>query len=560
MWEAAGKQGLARMILVTRLDSDNVQFERLLGDIRESFGNRCRPVFLPVGVGSDCSGVVNVLQAGDAPEGVVGDFAAAGQQVRESIIESNDELMEKYLEGEEVGLAELMETLGRAVTEGTLVPVLCCAAKKEIGVRETIAFLAACAPSAAQGVARSALNAAGEQIELAADPKGALCARVFKVTTDMHVGKVVYLRLYNGTLGANSTIRLSRTGKDVRLGHIYTIYGAEQKEVQQAAPGDIISVTKIEELQLGDTLCSPEAPLTLPQMDFPSPLTSLTVESQSREDEEKISTGLRGLAEGDPTFQIGREQHSKELGITGISKLHLNIMLARLKRRYDVSVSTRTPAIPYLETITRKAEGHYRHKKQTGGRGQYGEVYLRVEPNERGEGFEFIDEIKGGVIPSQFIPAVEKGIRETLQDGPLAGYPVVDFKAAVYDGSFHTVDSSEAAFKIAGGRAFREAYLNAGPVLLEPIGEIEVFAPTEFMGDITGSLTGHRARIQGMDQQGPMQVIRADIPMAEAQRYNAELKSMTGGEGTFSLKFAYYQVVPPQLQSEIIARQQQQKD
>jgi elongation factor G len=281
-------------------------------------------------------------------------------------------------------------------------------------------------------------------------------------------------------------------------------------------------------------------------------MMSLAVVGQSRDDDQKISTGLLALAEGDPTLRVERTQ-SSELVITGMSTLHLDVVLDKLKERHALQIETHEPSVPYQETVTRVAEGKYRHKKQTGGRGQFGEVYLRLEPNERGAGFEFLDEIVGGVIPRQFIPAVEKGIREILDKGILAGYPIVDVKAAAYDGSHHSVDSSEAAFKIAGGRAFQEVFMECKPVLLEPIAEMEVTIPAEYMGDVTGNLTGHRGRILGMDQVGTMQVVKAEIPMAEVSRYSTELKSMTGGEGSFTLEFSHYAPVPAHVQQEIVA-------
>jgi len=559
MWDAAGENGLARLILISRLDSDNVNFDGLVGEIQDVFGSACQLVFLPIGLGADCKGVINLLETEEAPDGVTGDFDAAREKLLESIIECDDSLMERYLEGEEVSTPELLDTLGPAIAEGTLVPILCCAAKKGVGVKEVLRFIASCAPSPAEGVTRTAIDEEGAEVELPADPDGPFCARVFKTATDVHVGQLTYFRIYNGSLAGDLNVQLARASRSVRLGHIYQVQGQEQEEIEQGVSGDILCVAKMEELKLGDTLCSTARKLTLPDVEFPKPMMSLAVEPQSREDEEKISSGVQDLAAGDPTFKMERDPQSSELVITGMSNLHLDVMLDKLKRRYDISVSTRPPSVPYRETITRKAESRYRHKKQTGGRGQYGEVYLRLEPAERGEGFEFLDEVTGGVIPRQFIPAVEKGIHQMLERGLLAGYPVVDLKAAAYDGSHHSVDSSEAAFKIAGARAFQAAFEQAHPVLLEPIGRIEVTIPVEYMGDVTSNLTGHRGRIQGMDQQGRMQVIQATIPMAEVARYSTELKSMTGGEGTFTLEFSHYQVVPPHIQEEIIARKQREK-
>ena len=560
MWEYADKLGLARAVLLTRMDGENIQWDALLDEIRESFGPQCRAAFLPIGLGHDFKGVVNLLDAGDVPDGVIGDADSARDELRETIIECDDEMMERYLEGEEISPDEVMGVLRKAVASGSLVPILCCSAKQDLGVREAVAFLAACAPSPVEGPVRTATDDSGEEVALTADPDGPFCARVFKLMTDVHVGKLAFFRVYSGTLDGELVAQLARTGKDERLGHINVLHGQEHKEVQQALAGDILCVAKVEDLTLGDTLCPVDRKLTMPPVDVPKPMMSLAVEPQSREDEQKISVGLHSLAEGDPTFTIRRDQYSSELIITGMSNLHLEVMLGKLKRRYDVSVSVREPSIPYRETVSRTAEARYRHKKQTGGRGQFGEVYLRVEPAQRGEGFEFLDEVVGGVIPRQFIPAVEKGIREVLDAGILAGCPIVDVKAAAYDGSHHSVDSSEASFKIAGARAFREAFMQAKPVLLEPIATMQVTIPAEFMGDVTGNLTGHRARILGMDQVGRLQSISAEIPMAEVQRYSTELKSMTGGEGNFTLEFSHYEVVPAHLQSEIVARNAKQEE
>ncbi|KPK65709.1 MAG: hypothetical protein AMK73_02230 [Planctomycetes bacterium SM23_32] len=560
MWQAAADEGLARMLLITRLDGENIQLEKLVGEIRNEFGPQCCPAFLPIGLGHECKGVVNLLAAEAAPEGVTGDFESARTAALESVIESDDALMERYLEGEQIGEAEVMATLGRAVASGTLVPVLCCAAKANVGVKETLQFLADCAPSPAGGAVRKATDADGGEVTLEADPAGPFCARVFKATTDVHLGKVAFFRVYSGSLGEDLSVQLARTGKSERLGHVYLLKGQESEEVGEAAPGDILCVTKIEELVPDDVFCETGRVLGLRPTNYPDPMMSLAVTTHSRDDDQKVSAGLQALAEGDPTFSIHRDQQSGELVITGMSSLHLDVMLSKLKRRYDIGVETHEPSTPYRETVTRVATGQYRHKKQTGGRGQYGEVYLRLEPNERGAGFEFLDEVVGGVIPRQFIPAVEKGVREAMDRGLLAGYPIVDLKAAVYDGSHHSVDSSEAAFKIAARRAFQVAFEQARPVLLEPIARIEVTMPAEFMGDVTGNLTGHRGRILGMDQVGTMQVIRAEIPMAEVTRYSTELKSMTGGEGTFTLEISHYEAVPAHIQQDIIARAQKAKE
>ena len=552
MWAAAELAGAARVILISRIDADNVQFDRLLADIRESFGTQCVPVFLPVGLGADCKSVVNLLDADSAPEGVVGDFDALKDSLRESVIECNDALMERYFEGEDISADEVSETFKTAIVGAQVIPILCCATEKNIGVRETLAFLAACTPSPAEGLKRTATDGDGNAVELTPDPDGPLCCQVFKSVTDAHVGKLAFLRIHSGSLSGGATVGVPRIGKTVRLGHLNTVFGAEHREVESAIAGDIVCVAKVEELQLNDVLCDGKGALDMAPFDLPRPMISLAVEPKSRDDEQKIGAGLQKLADGDPTFEITRDAQSSELIIMGMSDLHLQVMLSKLEGRYGVSANTHEPAIPYHETITRKAEGQHRHKKQTGGRGQFGDVHLRLEPNERGGGFEFIDEIKGGVIPQQYMPAIEKGIKETLVKGILAHCPIVDVKAAVFFGSFHAVDSSEAAFKIAGSRAFRKTFEQAGPVLLEPVMKVDVTIPAERMGDVTANLTGHRGQIKGMDQAGRLQILTCEMPMAEVRHFSTELQSITGGEGTLAMEPSHYEVVPTHLAQQVM--------
>jgi len=557
MWAESERLGLARVFMLTRVDGDNIDLETLIETIRETFGSQCQPAFLPIGLGSDCKGVANLLTTDTAPEGVEGDFDAAREALIETIIECDDSLMERYFEGDDITPAELSATLRTAVVSGTLVPILCCASKIGVGVKEVMSFLADCAPSPVTAAPRKAMLGE-EEIELTAD--GPFCAQVFKVATDAHVGKQACFRVYGGCLEGDMTVRLSSTGKNERLGHIYQLFGADHTEVREAVMGDILAVTKVDALHVSDTMAASGKKLVMAPIAFPNPMMSLAVEATSRDDDQKMAAYLIAYAASDPTLSIHRDKQSAELVITGMSTLHLDIVLRGLKRQTDIKAVTREPSIPYRETIRGTAEAKYRHKKQTGGRGQFGDVTLRVETNEEGAGFEFLDEIVGGVIPRQFIPAVEKGIRATLDAGPLAGCPVVDVKAAAVFGSHHPVDSSEAAFKIAGGRAFRDAFMQAKPTLLEPIACMEVSIPPQFMGDISGNLSSHRAQIQGMDQVAGMTVIKASIPMAEVGRYSTELKSMTGGEGTFTLELDHYAPVPSHVRDDIIAARKKKKE
>ncbi len=560
MYDYAQKAGLARIFAITHLDADNIDYDGLTADIQGAFGSECVPVFLPIGLGGDCRGIVNLLESQAAPEGVVGDYEALSQSLKESVIECDDELMEAYLEGQEIDAGRIQATFKKAVTGGALIPILCCAAGKGAGVKEILDFLAACAPSPADRAPVQAVGEGEEAVEVDPSPDAPFCAKVFKTMVDPHVGRLVFFRIFSGMVKDGDTVEVARTGAKERLGHINVVFGAEQRERGSAGPGDIACVSKVEEMQFDDTLRSERGQWSLPPIELPKPMMSLAVEPRSRDDEQKISAGLQRLAEADPTFDVGREPQSNELLITGMSNLHLEVMLSKLRKRFGVSADTHEPAVPYRETITSTAEGKYKHKKQSGGRGQYGEVHLRLEPNARGEGFEFIDEIKGGVIPQQFMPAVEKGIRETLVEGVLAGYPVVDLKSAVFYGSYHDVDSSEAAFKIAASRAFREAFMECRPVLLEPIVKIEVTVPSEYVGDVTANLAGHRAQIEGMDQDGQMQTLIALIPQSEISTYSAELQSMTGGKGSFTLDFSHYEPVPSHVQQQIIERRKKQAE
>jgi elongation factor G len=482
------------------------------------------------------------------------------QSLEESIIECDDELMERYLEGEGIGAEQLEHTFKKAILGGSLVPVLCCAARKDVGVREMLHFLAECTPSAAEGSPRKATSGEGEEVEVLPDPDGPFCAKVFKSVIDPHVGRLVYFRVMSGSIKDGENVQVARTGEEERFGKLYVAFGSKQHEIGEAGPGDIACVSKVEDIRIDDTLRKEGCDWVLEPMEMPEPMMSLAVEPKSRDDEQKISGGLDRLSEADPTLKVERDPQSNELVMTGMSNLHLEVLLSKLKNRYGVSAETHEPSIPYRETIRGKAEGHYKHKKQSGGRGQYGEVYLRIEPNARGEGFEFIDETKGGVIPQQFMPAVEKGIRETMDKGVLAGYPVVDLKAIVYYGSYHDVDSSEAAFKIAGSRAFQDAFNQAKPTLLEPIVRIEVTVPSEYVGDITANLAGHRGQIEGMDQQGQLQTLTAHIPQSEISTYSAELQSLTGGEGTFTVEFSHYEPVPAHLQQEIVEKRKKKEE
>ncbi|HOX37022.1 MAG TPA: elongation factor G [Candidatus Brocadiia bacterium] len=558
VWQMAGEMGKARIIVVTKLDNENIDLPALFESIKETFGGQAAPAFVCDATGAGITKSVPVFGVEVPPE-----LADAAAELRtaltESIVEQDDDMMNRYLEGEEISAEELTGALKKAIASGAVVPILGVASRKMIGVDSLMKFLADMTPSPDRMPPAKAKKGDAE-IEILPDPNGAFCARVFRCVTDPFVGKLSYFRVLRGSLGGDMSFHNTRARETERCGHIYRMFGKEQREVHEALPGDILTAPKLETIKVGDTLCSVKEIVELPPMRFPKPMMPLAAQPVSKGDEQRLSNALQRLSDEDPTFDVRRDRQTGELIVTGMSTLHLEVMIARMKKRFEVSVVTSQPEVPYQETCTLKAEGKHRHKKQTGGRGQYAEVFLRVEPRERGAGFEFLDEIVGGVIPRQYIPACEKGIRECLEKGIIAGFPVVDIAAAVHYGSYHDVDSSEAAFKLAASRALQNAFTEAKPVLLEPIVRIEVTIPSQYLGDIAGHLTSRRGRIIGMDASGSYQVVQAHIPMAEVMQYSTELKSMTGGQGSFTLDFSHYDPVPSHVQQQIIEKRKKAKE
>ncbi|HXG60584.1 MAG TPA: elongation factor G [Planctomycetota bacterium] len=552
MWELAAGLGVARIIAVNKMDSENVKFAELVGALRETFGRECVPVFLPVGSGGSLKGVVNLLAQ---PEAAPAEYKDLAQEAREKLMESDDALLEKYLEGQTVTPAELARALPRAIAQGRIVPIVCTSAKKDVGVAEFLEFLAQFAPSPLEAPSKKGIDPA-KKAEAVHAPDGPLSGQVFKSIADPFVQRLSYVRVYSGTLPGDQPLYNQRVGKAGRIGGMFKPFGKEQRPCASAVAGDIVCVTKVEELNTCDTVCDPAHPIQYPPFVFPASMVSLAVEPKTKQDLARMSESLQKMADSDPTFKFSRDASTGELVITGRSKLHIEIILARLKRKFDVQVNTKAPKLALKETVLQAAEGHHKHKKQTGGHGQYGEVYLRLRPAERGAGFRFVDAVTQGRIPQQFMPAVEKGIRKTLEKGVLAGYPVVDVEVEVYDGSYHEVDSGPASFELAGSKAFKDAFMKARPVLLEPIVNIEVTVPSRFMGDITGDLNSRRGRIQGMDTQGNLQVVRAQIPLMEIMDYETQLRSVTGGEGSYSIDPSHYDVLPQRIAESVIAKAQ----
>ena len=555
MWDIANDKGLARAFVITKMDSDNVDPESILNAINDNFGNECIPLNLPDGKGEGFKAVYGTLRP-DKNAGstnITDDINSTNEKLIEAIVSINDDLTEKYLEGKEISSEELDKCMDKAIAKGSLVPIFFCSSRNGIGITEIIDAIADHFPSPEE-VSRTELEDINTSNRRKIDAKvdNPFTAQVFKSVIDPFVGKLSYFRVFSGVLENDISFFNSRLKKKEKGVHIFRVFGKEQRPVESAIPGDIIAVSKLDDMKISDTLCTEKEKSVFSKIIYPTPMVSLALEPKSKGTEHKISEALVKLSDEDKTFKVSHNLETNELVVTGISNLHLSVMLERLKRRFHIDVESKSPKIPYKETITSKSSAKYKHKKQSGGHGQYGEVYLRIEPLERGKGFVFKNSIVGGSIPGQYIPAVEKGIKETLKKGILCGHSVVDLQVELYDGSFHNVDSSEAAFKVAASKALQEAFNGAKPVLLEPLVHLDVVIPGEFMGEISGNLSGRRGHIQGMDVHDNMQVIKAEVPMAEIINYESELMSITGGLGTYTLEFCHYDIVSPNIATKII--------
>jgi elongation factor G len=586
----AGKRGLARLLVINKMDGDNVHFPELLANIRESLGKSCVLFDAPNGVGPAFSGALSVLNPpASPPAGMPVDLAAERSRLVDAIVESDEALMEKYLSEGDVSNDELNAALPRAMAAGAIVPIFCTAAKagKDTGVQELLDAITKYAPSPKHAAPRKGKKGTGDkatEVTIVADESGELVAQVFKTISDKFVGNLSYFRIFAGKMTADQQLYIQRTGKGTRISGLLLPQGKTTQPIQEAVPGDIVAVAKVEDLHIGDTISNHAGAPVLPKPAFPTPMFGLAIEPKARGDEQKISGSLHKISEEDPMFRVSRDAQTKEMVITGMSQLHLDTVQRRLKQRYDLEVITHEPKIPYRETVTGEAGAEHRHKKQSGGRGQFGEVHLRVYPlkdfdihseqdltdrfanKEKFEklraahydadhNFAFIDHIVGGSIPNQFIPAVEKGCKELLEQGALAGYRIQDVAVEVHFGKDHPVDSSEAAFKTAGRMAFKKAFREAHPVLLEPIVNLEVTVPSKYTGAILSDLNTKRARIENQDSlPGDLAVIQAKAPLAEVTRYAAQLGSITQGSGSYSMEFSHYDIVPGNVQQQIVAK------
>jgi len=572
-WALADLRGVSRLVVVNRLDRENASFARTLQSLRTRFGNKVAPIQIPIGAEGGFSGVVDLLEmqaymvrsgemvAGEIPADLMATAQAAREKLTEAAAESEDALVEKYLETGELSQEEVTRGLHAGVKAGTLVPVLCAAATKLIGVSLLLNEIVALLPGPAERHEVTATDQRTQKSVTVAQAVGApLAALIFKTIADPYVGKLSYFRVYGGALRSDSHLFNATKGKPERIGQVYVLRGKHQEPTPEIGPGDIGAVAKLAETATADTLCAKEMPLLLAPIEFPQPVISLAIEPKSKGDEDKMGVSLQRLAEEDPTFRVHRASEMKQTIISGMGESHLEITADRLRRKFGVDVALMTPRVPYRETVRGKAKAQGRYVKQTGGHGQYGVCFIDIEPLARSTGFEFVDKIRGGAIPNQFIVSVEKGVRKALEEGVLTGYPVVDVRVTLVDGKYHDVDSSDIAFQIAGSMAFKEAATTAGLVLLEPIMSLSARVPEEEMGDIIGDLNAKRGRILGMEPQGDgTTVVQAQVPQAEVLRYASDLRSITGGRGTFAMRFSHYEEVAPHVAERVIAEAKQQK-
>ncbi|WP_394696582.1 elongation factor G [Pseudoxanthomonas japonensis] len=555
LMERARERNLCRAIVINKIDHEGADAAGVLAALREEFGPEVLPLNLPA---QDGKAVIDCFwqSAGDSDLGAVADWH---QKIIDQVVEINETVMEHYLDLGEGGLSgeELHDAFEQCLREGHLVPVCFASARTGVGVKELLDVAERLFPNPAEANPPPFVksNGSGQQrIEAVPDPRAHVIADVFKIVNDPFVGKLGIFRVYQGTLKKDTQLFVDDGKKPFKVGHLFKLKGKDHVEVEQAIPGDIAAVAKVDDLHFDAVLhdSHDEDHIHLAPVAFPKPMFGLAIEAASKGQEQKLSIALQKLAEEDPAFVVEHQPELNETVIRGLSDLHLRVMLERLKERHGVEVKTRPPRIAYRETIGAKAEGHHRHKKQTGGAGQFGEVALRIEPLPRGAGFEFVDEVKGGTIPGQFLPAVEKGVRQVLGSGAVAGYPLQDIRVVVHDGKHHAVDSKEVAFVAAGKKAFLDAIAKARPQVLEPVVDLEVAVPEAQVGDITGSLAGKRARINGTDATRGEIVVRAQVPLAELEGYAAELKSMTAGQGRYRLDFSHYEPVPPGIQQKLV--------
>lgn len=551
-WKRCDALGLPRAVVVSGIDKENADFYGTLTALQSTWGKQCVPIVIPT---LDRKQVVDVMAAKDIPD----DIADRAKEMKGALVEyaaeTDDALIEKYLAGEELTAQEIAAGLHGAVHDGNLIPVFAVSAKLNLGLEELLEGISLLLPSPPE---RPVKDADGNEVNVNTDAP--FTGFVWRSLNDPFTGQVTFVRVYGGTLKGGQEIFNATKGQKEKVGHLMIINGKKQEEIAVAHAGDVVAIPKLKETELNDSLCAGGQHIRFNPIEFPTPTTAYAVTAKKQGDEDKLSTALHRVADEDPTIHVERNNETHEMILSGLGDQQLEAAVDRMRERNHVEVVLHTPRVAYRETVTAMGEGHHKHKKQSGGRGQYGEVYLRVEPRDPSDEDWFVNAIVGGVIPGNFIPAVQKGLQEGLQRGAVARYPVINIRITVYDGSYHDVDSSEVAFKIAAARALTDGMSKATPVLLEPIMQVKVSVPDHFMGDITGDLNHKRGRILGVDSDDGMQCITAEVPQAEVFRYSSELRSMTGGRGNFEMEYARYEVVPANIAQKVSADRQKERE
>jgi elongation factor G len=572
LWRRADSEGLARLVFVNMLDRERADFFRALESLKEAFGSHVVATEIPIGTEHEVSGVIDLIdmkalvyegsgrgnsREGEVPEDLRQQAEEYREKLMDEVAENSDELMERYLDGEDIDHDEIVTVLKQGVTEGSIFPVTCGVATKNLGTNRLLDALVEDLPSPAMRGAVTALGPkggeGGEEIQIEPDESGDLVAYVFKTVADPYTGRINMFRVYRGMLKSDSHVVNVSRGEKERIGQLGAPLGKELENVDELGAGDIGAIAKLKETMAGDVLCSKQLQISFPPLELPAPVMAFAFEPKSKGDEEKAAQALRRLSEEDPTLDVHRDQQTGEQIIAGLTQAHVEVIVDRMKRRFGAEISLKPPRVPYQETIRKPAKAHGRYKKQTGGRGQFGDCHIEISPGEDGTGLEFIKAIKGGVIPSGFIPAVEKGIKEAMEHGTVAGYPVKDVSVRLYDGSHHSVDSSEMAFKIAGSMAFKQAMADANPVLLEPIMKLTVSCPEDVVGDVIGDLNSRRGRPLGMEPKGSATEVKAEVPMAEVLDYAPDLRSISGGRADYTMEFERYEEVPGHLAEKVVA-------
>ncbi|MFP3975336.1 MAG: elongation factor G [Dehalococcoidia bacterium] len=563
MWDYANEMQLPRIVFINRIDRENADFQKTLEQIQERFGRDCVPLQLPIGERDNFQGVYDLISGkaeGDAKEDAVsGDIETSRDKLVEGIAETNEELTTKYLEGEEISEDEIRNTLRAGVLQNKLIPVMVGSALNNQGISQLMDAICEYLPSPKD---RGSIQVQKDSTQESLDPddNAPLSVLVFKTSADPYVGRMNYLRVFSGMLNSDSSVWNTSKRKPERIAQLFVKQGKSQESISRLVAGDIGLVSKLTDTVTGDTLSNENHPVSFTPIDFPDPGLSLAVHPKTKADFDKLGTALSKIREEDPSLTMRKEPDTGETILSGYGEAQMEVVTDKIKRKFNVEAELATPKVPYKETISTSTKAEYRHKKQSGGHGQYGHVLIQLDPLPRGQNYEFVDAIVGGVIPKRFIPAVEKGVVEALGEGVLAGYPVVDVKVTLYDGSYHSVDSSDEAFKMAGSHALRKGVSEAKPVLLEPIMNVRVTVPESLTGDVVGDLNGKRARISGMNPEGGINVIDAQAPYSEMMRYSVDLRSMTQGRGTYSMDFSHYEEAPSHVTQKVAEEAKKSKE